>query len=223
MTTSARPSRTTTKSQDVILQGFTKEREKQLIARGVPAYDLIPHSTRNIDVADFLVKIEQDIGYAQIPTKVISTGRQYKALQAVMENPLHGSYVIGISSFPSDARAKHLAQTIMSRGIDSWMKHHRAGRALPLWHRVYGSFGDPLRDKSNQDMPSMLVISNVNDASTGNKLEKVRDLLEKYADIPRIVVSGGAPPCNLFASKLFSPMRIGIYMGPNNMVKVIGQ
>jgi hypothetical protein len=203
-----------------MIEGFSRDREKQLISRGVPGYDLIPRSTRGVEVQDFLVKIEQDLGYAQLPTKVISTTKQYRALQSVMENPLHGSYVLGISSFPSDARAKHVAQILMSRGIDAWMKHHKPGRGLPLWHRVYGSFGDSLRDaKTAPEMPSMLIISNINDASTPQKLEKVRDLLERYADIPRIVVSGGAPPCNLFASKLFSPMRIGIYLGPSNMVK----
>lgn len=205
---------------DLIIKGFTRERASQLQARGVPGFDLLSRHAKPINVHNCLVRIEQDLGYSSLPTKVISTTRQMRALKSVLEHPLNGSYVMGISSFPSDARAKHLAQYIMSTAIDAWGKHHKAGRGLPLWHRVYGSLGDSLRDNKNQqELPSMLIISNVNDSATPQKLEKVRDLLEKFSDIPRIVVSGGYPLCNLFASRLFTPLKSVLFLGPDNRVQ----
>jgi len=205
----------------IFISGLSKEMEKVLLSRGVPGQDLIPRKTK-IEVSEALVKIEQDFPYKQMPQKIISAVKQYRVLQSVMENPIRSSYVLGISSFPSDARAKYLAQTIMAAGCAMWAKHRRPGRGLPLWHRVYGSFGDPLRDsKVSGEMPSMLIISNVCMDSSAVKIEKVRDLLEKYSEIPRIVITGGTPSHNLFASKLFYPMRQGFYIGPSNMVQDI--
>jgi hypothetical protein len=96
---------------------------------------------------------------------------------------------------------------------------HKPGRALPLWYRVYGGFPNPLVDKPTQETPSLLIIANVGTASSQIKIEKVRDLIEKYSEIPKIVVTGGEAPCNLFANRLHSPLRAGIYLGPDNRIK----
>jgi hypothetical protein len=151
----------------------------------------------------------------------ISVNKQQRTLESILEHPIRTPYTAGIGSFPSDLRAKYLAQHIMSAAIDSHIKHRRPGRSLPLWHRVYGGLTDPLRDKPIQDMPCMLVIVNINDGSSNYKLEKVRDLLEKFCDIPRIVVTGGEPPVNLFANKLYSPCRSALYIGPDNRLREI--
>lgn len=215
---STSPSKQTV-TDNLVLSYPGKERSQQMLARGVPGFDLIPRRA-DVDLADVLVKIEHS-GSENTPGKIISTGKQYKSLQAILDNPLHGSYVVGISSFPSDQRAKHVAQLIMCRAIDAWYKHHKAGRTLPLWHRVYGSTRDSLRDRPLQEIPSMLILSNINTNSTGMKLEIVRDLLEKFSDIPRIVVTGGSPACELFTNRLFYPLRSSIHLGPSGMVKEI--
>lgn len=202
--------------KSIYIKGLSKNKEKTLLSRGVPAQDMIP-SRMNEDVEASLVKISPNI--PRIVTHDISVNRQYKALLAVMEKPLRGSYTIGISSFPTDQRAKHLAITIMNAAIDAHLKAKRADKAMPLWHRVYGGLNDPLRDRPVAEIPCMLVISNINDGSSQIKLEKVRDLLEKFSDIPRIVVSGGEPPCDLFANKLHYPMKMGFYLGPPNRLK----
>lgn len=189
-----------------------------MISRGVPGQDLIPNKFRD-DVIDSLVKMEPNI--PRVLPKPIPTGRQYKALVRILEHPLRSAYNIGIGSFPSDARAKFLAQWIMNAAIDAHLANRRPGRHLPLWHRVYGGLSDPLRDKPIQDMPCMLILSNVNDSSSNYKLEKVRDLLEKFSDIPRIVVTGGEPPCDLFANKLYLPLKAAFYLGPSNRIKEI--
>jgi hypothetical protein len=203
---------------EILIKGFSKERAKLMLARGVPGQDMIPKKAK-IDVTEALVKMDPNI--PRVLPKGISTGKQLRALTHILENPLRGSYTVGIGSFPSDLRAKYMAQTIMDAAIDAYNTHRRPGRSLPLWHRVYGGLTDNLRDKPIQEMPCMLILSNVNEGSSNFKLEKVRDLLEKFSEIPRIVITGGEPPCDLFANKLYYPMRYGIYLGPSNAIREV--
>ena len=200
------------------LKAFDRERQRLMITRGVPPQDFMPRRL-SIDVADSMVKMEPNI--PRTLPKPISAVKQYRSFETLLEHPLRTSYSVGIGSFPSDMRAKYLAQHLMSAAIDYHLKQRKGTRSLPLWHRVYGGLTDTLRDKPIQDMPCMLIISNVNAGSSNFKLEKVRDLLEKYSDIPRIVVTGGEPPCDLFANKLFAPCRYALYIGPDNRDKSI--
>lgn len=203
-------------SDDIFIRAFSKEREKLLVSRGVPAQDLPSRKTK-IEVSTKLVKIEPDI--PKVPTRVISVSRQFKSLKTLLSHPIHGAYTVGISSFPSDVRAKYLALMIMNAAIDAYLASPRKhGKTYPLWHRVYGGYNDPLRDKPQIDTPCMLIISNVSEISSAAKVEKVRDLLEKFPDIPRIVVCGGEPPSNLFANRLHYPMKAGLYMGPDSLI-----
>lgn len=205
-------------SYDVIVKGLDKERQKLLISRGVSGQDLIP-SKMKIDFSDYFVNMETSIPGAT--TKAISAVRQAKKFCALMEHPLKGSYTLGISSYPSDLRAKYLAQTIMSAAVDHYMANRRkfGVRSLPLWHTVYGSFKDKLRDFPRAENPCMLIISNLHDEASSIKIEKTRDLLEQYGEIPRIVVSGGQPTCDLFAYRLAYQLEVGVYIGPPNLVK----
>lgn len=205
------------KDTDVYIRPIPKEDTKLLMARGVPYQD-IPLKVGKTSVGNSLVRISYD--HPQMPTRVISSARQLKGLAALMQNPFRGNYVVGISSFPSDLRAKHLAVTIMHHAIQH-QRSMRTGKALPHWHRVFGGFNDTLRDKMQVEVPSMLIISNVNDQSSSFKLEKVRDLLEKFSNIPRIVVMGGQDPCSLFTQKLYYPIKLGLYLGPDNRIREV--
>jgi hypothetical protein len=201
----------------IVLRSLDKQKEKLLVSRGVPAQDLLFDKRIKIDVAESLIKIEQHM--ERMPVKAISVAKQYKALRSLIEKPLVKPYTLGIGGYPSDQRAKYLAIYLMSLAVDQYNGQKKTGKALPLWHRVYGGYADSLRDKPLQEMPCMLIISNINDTSSTMKLEKVRDLLEKFSDIPRIVVSGGEPPCNTFAQKLRYPMKIGLFLGPDSYIR----
>lgn len=196
-------------SEDVIISPLSKSEMKTLQSRGVFYPDL--PARNKLSVSDLLTKIEQKSPNS--PDKIISPAKQLKALNTIMSNPLRGSYVLAISSYPSDLRAKYLAATIMNEAIKVQQKV-RSFKALPLWHHVYGGAGDVLRDKPLAESPTMLVISNVNANSSQTKLEKVRDLLEKFSNIPRIVVLGGSDPCSLFSNYLHFPLKVGLYLGP---------
>jgi hypothetical protein len=69
-----------------------------------------------------------------------------------------------------------------------------------------GGWHDRLRDGAD-DQPSMLILSNVTVTSTNAKLEKLRDLLEMYAHIPRVVVVTGEDPLSFANTKLFLPVN----------------
>jgi len=203
-------------SDDIVIKRFSKDEEKALLSCGVPPADL-PHTKERVDVLDSLTKYEVEL--PKMAIRLVSANRQATALQRVLSNPIRSHYTMGISSFPSDALAKHLAAYVMNEAIKAWRVKHRPGRTLPKWHRVFGGLSDPLRDKPLEETPSLLVLSNINEASSNYKLEKVRDLLERYSHIPKIVVLSGADPITFFATKLYAPLNVGLYLGPNNRVK----
>lgn len=204
--------------EELILRHLPKDREKLLVSRGVPQADLI-HGASTFDVVPNLVKYETDIPGMQ--PKTVGTAKQLKALASLVENPIRSSYAIGINSFPSDLLAKHLAIHIFDLACKSWALKHKPGRTLPVWHRVFGGLNDQLRDKTSEEIPSLIVISNINDSSSAYKLEKVRDLLEKYSHVPRIVVMSAKDPITFFATKLHYPINAGFTLGPNNRIKML--
>lgn len=201
----------------LMVNAVGKELEKVLRSRGVPGGDFL-HSKDGFDAGELLCSYETNI--FGMPPKTISIIKQERALERVLENPLSTNYVMGISSFPSDALAKHLAITIMKKACEKWASSsRRRGKIMPTWHRVFGGFNDALRDNKGEDNLSMLIISNVNELSSAYKMEKVRDLLEKYSEIPRIVVLSGEDPISFFANRMHFPINIGIRLGPANRIK----
>ena len=200
----------------LILKHVSKEREKTLISRGVPYADML-HGVSTFDVLGSITKYEAEI-YG-MHNKVVSIAKQVRALNSIIDNPIRARYSVCINSFPSDLYAKYLAVHLFQLAMESWAKRHKPGRSMPIWHRVFGGLNDPLRDRTSDDLPSLLVITNVNDASSAYKLEKVRDLLEKYSDVPRIVVTSSKDPISFFANKLHYPINAGIHLGPQNRIK----
>lgn len=164
---------------------------------------------------DALVKINPTIP-AWLPDdysmRSMSVKRQVEACSRMLTNPLHGSPIIGIGSMVSDDRAKFLAMCFMDAAIDQMRQGSHRGKKLPIWHRVVGGFTDSLRDQKEMSNISMLVITNVGPDSTSAKIEKVRDLLDMYHGIPRIVVVNGADPITFFSEKIRMSMQFAIFM-----------
>ena len=203
----------------IILRSLDTERQRLLVSRGLPGVDSIPKGTR-FDLVDYLVRMEPEL--PGVHNKPVSTKKQADKLRSILKKPLRKTpYTIGIASYPSDQRAKFLAQMIMSAAIDQYQANRKdfGARSLPMWHRVYGGYRDSLRDGNSSEKPTMLIISNIHDESSSIKVEKVRDLLEMYSDIPRIVVYGGRPVIDLFAYRLSYPLTAGFYIGPPNLMK----
>lgn len=200
---------------------FDTARQKLLMSRGADR-TCFAHAREAFTVEESFLRIKPKLERMVI-RKSITVKTQLSALERIMAHPTHGSPIIGIGSFPSDLRAKMLAINIMDQAITSQnAKGRRNPSHYPLWHKVFGGFGDPLLDNRQDRQPmSMLIISNVGTDSTSPKIEKVRDLLERYDNIPRIVLVHGSDPLEFFLTKLRMPMSYGFYLGADSKTVVL--
>ncbi len=195
---------------------FKKEHRITMEAQGL---DRIVYSERPFDpyasISAFKPKVEN------VKAKTIGTEMQHEWLEDIFNDPLKAR-TICISGFPSDIRAKCIAAKILELACIQYSnlsQKDKRGRTLPRWHRVLGNYHDPIRDaQANRINPSMLIISNVNMDSTNMKLEKVRDLVDMFPSIPRIIITGGCTPVDFFQHKLYYPLDASIYVGPNNRI-----
>lgn len=197
---------------------FDTMRQKLLISRGADR-SCFAHARDSFTVEDSLLRMKPKIE-GMLIRKAITVKTQLSAIERLHDHPIHGSPIIGIGSFPSDLRAKMLTLNIMNWAMEYQMGRGRRNPShYPLWHRVYGGFGDPLLD--NQQPMSMLIISNVGLDSTAPKIEKVRDLLVRYDNIPRIVLTHGCDPMQFFLQKMHLPMSMGFYLGADSRTVVL--
>lgn len=109
----------------------------------------------------------------------------------------------GIMSAPTDGKAKLLAAWMMQ---NFWTATNKPMK----WYDVLGGFDCPLL--SERANISLLVLNNVGPDSSPTKREKLRDLLETYADIPKIVVINGCDPYTFFTWHLHLPLHGLCYM-----------
>jgi hypothetical protein len=187
------------------------ERVKTLRARGVDGHPFA--LLRQPFLLDYALESISPLVPEWLPESFALPGtsvkRQAAGITRLLANPLHGSPIIGIGSMPTDTRAKFLAMSIMDAAITQQASGAHKGKAMPLWHPVTGGYYDPLRDDKGDHRPncSMLIITSVGRDSTSVKIEKVRDLLEIYHNIPRIVVVNGCDPVTFFADKIRMGLR----------------
>lgn len=180
--------------------------------RGVAVHEVIGQKN-TFNIMNAIERIKPTDLYCDVKLKTYGTKKQLAVLDRLVANPFRQAPIICISSIPTDHRAKVVAAHIMYSAI----KQHSVVRKvrhldLPLWHKVYGGFQDPLRDKKIAK-PSMIVLTNINSDSTSVKLEKTRDILEMYDDITRIVVISGEDPITFFVNRLKHPVKAGIFLG----------
>ena len=114
---------------------------------------------------------------------------------------------------PDDSKAKYFAAHLALAH-----KQKYAHRADIHWEPVFGGFDNPMLRKEIE--PTMLILSNLAENSTNVKLEKAKDLIEKYPNIPRVVVCSGEDPISFAATKLYVPAH-GIAYFSNSLVKKV--
>lgn len=195
---------------------------KLLKSRGVDGYAF--SLARNPFVLeDALVRIKPQVKWLpeDFLLKSISIKKQINSIERVFQHPLKGNYTFAIGSYPSDVRAKLLAVNVMNRAIDAQMSGVHRGRAYPLWHRLYGNFADPLRDAKDNEPISMLVLTNVGVDSSQTKLEKLRDLLERYDSIPKVIVVNGTDPVSFFADRVRLPLNYAAYLSAEQKASIM--
>ena len=137
--------------------------------------------------------------------------RQLQWIEDFLDNPWAARSHCIVSA-PHDGQAKLLAAWMMQYAL----VNNPDNKALPLWHDLFQGFDNPLmKDRSGA---SLLVFSNIGQDSTPTKLEKLRDLLEFYSDVPKIVVATGCDPFQFFTRKLYLPIHSVTYL-TNSLVK----
>lgn len=204
----------------VIRHTHDSKMAKILRSRGVSPLDIM-HGQKAFNLEDVVQPISSQ-AFGRV--KKISANKQLNWYESSYRRVLGQSWLsAGIGGHPTDARAKQLALHLFMKAIQEYQSRDprkNANRSLPLWHHVYGGFGDSLRDMKS-DFPSFIVISNLTPECTSIKFEKVRDCLTKFnnMDIPVLVVCAGMDPYTLFATKLYYPMRWGINVG-NKIVEM---
>jgi hypothetical protein len=122
-----------------------------------------------------------------------------------------------VTGNPDDAKAKLFAAYLVQ------IHQQRLGlKANVVWHVVYGGFDNPLLKEydaiDGKAEPSMLVISNLTPNSPGLKLDKTRDLLERFENIPRVIVGAGEDPMSFMTTRLYSAIN-GLAYFSESLVK----
>jgi hypothetical protein len=128
--------------------------------------------------------------------------------------------IYGVTGNPDDAKAKLFAAYLVQ------LHQQRLGlRANVVWHVVYGGFDNPLLKEydaiDGKAEPSMLVISNLTPNSPGLKLDKTRDLLERFENIPRIVCAAGEDPLSFLTTRLYSQINALAYFSESLVKKKV--
>lgn len=136
--------------------------------------------------------------------KLVSEGPQKESLDTFIANPGYKG-IFAVSGNPDDQMAKYFAAYLVHHHLQTFPS------AVVHWETVYGGFDNKLLAQPRDDI-SMLVLSNLTAESTAAKLEKTRDLLEYYSNIPRIVVSAGTDPMSFLCGRLYCPVNAMVYI-----------
>lgn len=182
----------------------------QMQVRGVPDGVLLGYYNSLWPRLLTRIEIDPNMGI----TKAVSADKQKKMYDDALENPFANPYLFCMAGQRSDHLPLQLALRLFLAAIN---KNPMGSRARPWWHTVTGHTKDELRDDADHleriGQPSFLVVSNVASNSTMMKVEKVRDLMDRYRHIPRVLVVGGESPIHFCSRVLFMPVNRLVYFG----------
>jgi hypothetical protein len=204
---------------DLILRHSFSAKAKRILEKSGVPHSAFMRANCAVNMDDAVVKIETELPGTKL--RKVSTQRQLKNFEKMWDNPLWGSYLFVISSFPTDIRAKHVALSVMAKAMDQFYRKKRDNKNLikrtpPVWHNVMGGFKDKYLDSDMSMTPSLLILSNVTDDSTQLKCEKLRDILVKYDSIPRIVVTCSSDPLTFMLGQLKHHCDGAVYLSPED-------
>tara|TARA_Y100001963_G_scaffold156562_1_gene250476 strand:+ start:341 stop:979 length:639 start_codon:yes stop_codon:yes gene_type:complete len=201
-----------------ITSRFTKNEKTQLKLHGADWHDFSKIKEFKLD--DALVDFKPKIPHFK--NRMVNTSSQVETFDALVKKPIKGSQVYAVSSFPTDDRAKLFASNVMCCAIDQFkgmnMKQ-RAGKGRPYWHHMYGGYRDKLLDGDLSHKPSFIVVSNLTEQSSPLKFEKLRDIMEKFSDVPILVVFGSTlDPVTLMVERIYKRPNHAFFLTENQVV-----
>ncbi len=137
--------------------------------------------------------------------KFVTARMQEQSLQRFIEDP-EAPVIYGVGGNPDDGKAKLFAAFLVNLHVQ-----RLKGKANVEWHTMYGGFDNPLMKTYDPwdgvTDPTMLVLTNLGTSATNLKLDKTRDLLERFANIPRVVVVAGEDPMSYLTTRLNVPIN----------------
>jgi hypothetical protein len=138
----------------------------------------------------------------KLKDRFVEDDLQRESFSQFITNPiLHMTYCV--AGNPDDSKAKYFAAYLASLHLSKLGSH-----ANVVWEVMYGGFQNPLlTTETSRSRPTMLILSNLTPHSSNTRLEKARDLLEYYADIPRVVVVAGEDPLSFMTTRLHLPVH----------------
>lgn len=164
-----------------------------LVSRGLP-----PAYTGRGEIGNFKAIAVQRGKNKIKEIKINEMRRCYKRLIA---KPFSSDYVVAISSTPTDKQAMTMASEIFKSALEE----EKPGRRTICMNSSYREWWD------KKGKIGLLMIWNITADSTPFRLERVRDMLTTYSDIPRIVVVGGTDGLTFFDTKLYHPLTACIH------------
>ena len=189
-----------------------------MVSRGAPRY-VLRYGT--IEVGEHML-----LPATHPSRRPITPQQQMSSLRRSIEAPTSGSWWMVVGTDHDEDLAMSVALGIMLRAT---IKNAESPSTCqrPLMWPLYGGTYDRLRDRedyrSGVGTVGLLILTNLAENSTREKLEKARDLLSMYASVPRILVVSGSDPLAFALDHLHStPTRVlNLRRAANNHRRIV--
>lgn len=149
-----------------------------------------------------------------VEKKFVNAEAQKYSLQSFLADPC-APVIYGVGSSPDDTTALQFCNYLLQVWVDhpnhsgkvSWI-HSARLTDRRLNEHVLG----PHFDKESESDLGFLVVWGLSPLSTPQRIEAVRDLIDKYRSrCPVVVVTSGVDPIDFFTSKLMLPLTKVFY------------
>jgi len=127
------------------------------------------------------------------PLRPISSEVQLDHYQRFQAEPSYPA-LYGVGSSPADNRARYLAAHLTHTYCESYPN------SRVIWEGLQDVNTE--RSQLRDNDPDLLVLYNVFEQTSPKRMELLRDLLERYDSIPRIVITAGIDPFSYVTGRL---------------------
>lgn len=151
----------------------------------------------------------------KLEQKIIEASVQEASYTRFLANPCKAMTYL-VAGNPDDQKAKYFAFHLAELH-----QRHLGLKADLRIETVVGNFDNPLI-VNREAAPSMLIITNLTIRSSNLKFEKVRDLIERFPRIPKVIVAAGEDPISFAATRLHLAVHGIAYFG-NRLSKTMNE
>lgn len=153
----------------------------------------------------------------RLNSRIMSTDIQNNSLRQWIKNPT-SPINFCVTGSPDDSKAAYFAAYLMYIHIK-----HLGSRAVPVWETLYGGYAEPnvMNRSENLGAPTMLVLHNLAVNSVSAKIGKAQDLIERFPNIPKIIVGAGEDPISFMSMRLYKAVQGIAYLSESLVKKSI--